>query len=216
MRSRSTRTLAVLASVGLLVGAFAAGPAEAAKKKKKKKPFSCAPAEPVAPQSAHAGADTAPEGEVTRITQAATEEAPVVIEYEHGPAMYVFGTAEPIQEDNAYFNLQVVSKKPGQALYILQEWGTGFTDLDLYLYDDTGTQVALSGAFNAAPESSSPIGDLSGPNGTGGSGFESISGFPATPCAPYTIESVAYMTQGEPVSLKLWLGPEGEYNAPAP
>ncbi|HJR45011.1 MAG TPA: hypothetical protein VJ927_05350 [Actinomycetota bacterium] len=214
MKSRSIRTLAVLASAGLLVGAFAVGPADAAKRKKKK-PFSCAPATPAAPASEHAGADAAPEAEVTPITEAATEEAPVVIEYEHGPAMYVFGTAQPIQEDNAYFNLQVVSNKPDQGLYILQEWGTDITDLDLYLYDDSGTQVAFSGAFNAAPQSDTPIGDLSGPAGTGGAGFESISGFPAVPCAPHTIESVAYMTHGEPVTLKAWLGPVGEYNAPA-
>lgn len=212
MRSRSIRMLAVLASTGLIVGAFAAAPAGAAKKKKK--PFSCAPAAPAAPASDHEGAAAAPEGEVLRITEAATEENPVVIDYEHGPAMYVFGTSQPVHEDNAYFNLQVISKKPGQGLYILQEWGSSVSDLDLYLYDSSGTQVAYSGAFNAVPESGTPIGDLSGPNGTGGTGFESISGYPAVPCAPHTIESVAYMTQGEPVSLKVWLGPVGEYNAP--
>lgn len=214
MRSRSTRTLAVIASIGLMVGAFAAGPAEAAKKKKKPKPFSCAPATPTAPESAHAGAEAAPEAEVTQITEAATEAAPVVLEYEHGPAMYVFGTAEPIQEDNAYFNVQVLSKKPDQGLYILQEWGTDVTDIDLYLYDNTGAQVALSGAFNAIGQNT-PIQDFSGPNGTGGPGYESISGYPATPCAVHTIESVAYMTHGEPVTLKMWLGPIGEFNAPA-
>ena len=210
MRSRSIRTLAVLASAGMIVGAFAAVPAEAAKKKK---PFACAPATPAPPASDHAGASDAPSGEVTTITEAATEEAPVVIEYDHGPALYVFGTSQPIQEDNAYFNLQVVSNKPDQGLYILQEWGTPVTDIDLYLYDDSGTQVAYSGAFNAAPEPT-PVQDFSGPNGTGGEGFESISGYPAVPCVAHTIESVAYMTQGEPVTLKVWLGPVGEYNAP--
>lgn len=212
MKSSRIRTVAVLASAGLLVGAFAVGPADAAKRKKK--PFSCAPATPTAPASDHAGADAAPEAPVTAITEAATEEKPVVIEYQHGPALYVFGTAQPIQEDNAYFNLQVVSKKPDQGLYILQEWGNDVTDLDLYLYDDSGNQVAYSGAFNAAPQNT-PVGDFSGPGDTGGVGFESISGYPAVPCVAHTIESVAYMTNGEPVTLKVWLGPVGEYNAPA-
>ena len=212
MKSRSVRTFAVLASAGLIMGAFAAGPADAAKKKKK--PFACAPATPAAPASDHAGAAEAPTAPVTAITEAATEEKPVVVEYEHGSALYVFGTTQPIQEDNAYFNVQVVSKKPDQGLYILQEWGTDVTDIDLYLYDNAGTQVAYSGAFNAAPENT-PLSDFSGPNGTGGHGFESISGFPATPCNVHTIESVAYMTQGEPVTLKMWLGPVGEYNVPA-
>jgi hypothetical protein len=211
MRTRTKRLFSLALTTALVAGAFALPAAEAAKKKKKK--FNCAPTTATAPQSGHAGAETAPESEVVRVTEAATAEAPVVIEYEHGPAMYIFGTAEPIQEDNAYFNFQVVSKKPGQGLYLLQEWGTAISDLDLYLYDETGTQVALSGAFNAAPENT-PAADFSGPNGTGGTGYESISGYPTLPCVPYTVESVAYATQGEPVTLKVWLGEIGEYNTP--
>src|SRR5688500_750099 len=68
MKIRTIRGIAVLASVGLLVGAFAVGPAEARKKKKKKKPVACAPYAP-----GENGADQ----KVTVITDAATADAPV-------------------------------------------------------------------------------------------------------------------------------------------
>ena len=38
-------------------------------------------------------------------------------------------------------------------------------------------------------------------------GYESIPGFPAAPCSPYTLESKGYATPGESVTLKAWLGP---------
>ncbi|MGH2820162.1 MAG: hypothetical protein ACRDJ5_05890, partial [Actinomycetota bacterium] len=67
MRSRILRTLALLATATLVVGAFAAGPAEAKKKKKKKV---CAE---------YVAGDYAGEAETTVVTEAATEEAPIEV-----------------------------------------------------------------------------------------------------------------------------------------
>jgi hypothetical protein len=197
MKSRSIRTFAVLASAGLIVGAFAAGPADAAKKKKKKVPFACAPVTATAPSAGHsANASEAEAAEVVNVTSAATEDAPIVIEYEHGPALSDAGA-----EDTKYFAFQVVSKTAGPGLYIKQEWDGVYSDIDMYMSDASGAEVAVSGAYNPAP-----IPGVTDAGGNGGQGFESIPGFPAAPCSPYTIESKAYATPGEAMTLSVWLG----------
>lgn len=203
MKSRSVRTLAVLASAGLLVGAFAVGPADAAKKKKK---FSCAPATAAAPSEGHSSnADEAAEAPVVNVTAAASEEKPLVTEFEHGPALSEAGA-----EDTKYFAYQVVSKTPGQGLYIKIEWPGTESDIDLYMYDEGGTEVARSAAYNPLP-----IPGVTDAGGNGGQGFESIPGFPADPCAPYTIESQAYATPGENMKISVWLGEAGDsYDRP--
>lgn len=199
MRARTMKTLSVLASVGLLAGAFAAGPADAAKKKKKK--FACPAATATAPTEGHsANSEEAAEAEVLNLTAAATEEEPLVIEYEHGQAI-----ADAGMEDTKYFAFQVVSKTPGAGVYILQEWPGTESDIDLYMYDETGAEVASSGAFNPAP-----IPMVFDSGGSGGMGYESISGYAADPCSPYVIESRAYLTPGEEMTLSLWLGEVAE------
>ena len=194
MKPRSVRTFAVLASAGLIVGAFAAGPADAAKKKKK--PFACAPATAAVPAEGNSSnAEEAAEAEVVNVTAAATEEKPLVIEYEHGAAL------DPVIEDTLYFAFQVVSKTPGAGLYLKMEWPGAESDMDMYMYDASGAEVASSGAFNPLP-----VPGVFDAGGNGGQGFESIPGFAATPCSPYTIESKAYATPGESMTLSVWLG----------
>ena len=203
MRStRSLRPLTAALTLALVAGAFVAGPAQAGKKKKK---FSCAPATAAAPTEGHSGnAEEAAEAEVVNVTSAHTEEKPLVIEYEHGPAL------DPVAEDTLYFAFQVVSKTPGAGVYIRQEWPGSMSDLDLYMYDSGGTEVAYSGAFNPIP-----VPGVTDSGGNGGPGFESIPGYPADPCSPYTLESKAYATMGEPTTLKIWLGEAGDsYNTP--
>ena len=204
MRSaRALRALTVALCVALVAGAFVAGPAQAGKKKKK---FSCAPATAAAPTEGHsANAEEAAEAEVVNVTAAHTEEAPLVIEYEHGPAL-----SDAMIEDTLYFAFQVVSKTPGFGVYIRQEWPGSMSDMDLYMYDSGGAEVSYSGAYNPAP-----IPGVTDSGGNGGQGYESIPGFPADPCSPYTLESKAYMTMGEPMTLKIWLGEAGDtYNTP--
>lgn len=188
MKSRSMRTLSVLASVGLIVGAFAAGPADAAKKKKKK--LSCAPAT--------SAIEAAAEAPLVRVTSKATEEKPIVVEFEHPESLVQEHEALPDTQDEQYVNIQVVSKAT-EGLYIKEEFEDRH-DIDLYLYDGAGEEVASSGAFNAAP-----VGPFSA-GGNGGENFESIPGFPADPCALYTAESAAYATPGTPVKMSIWVG----------
>ena len=202
MKAPSARAFALLAAAGLLAAAFVAPPAHAGKKKK----FACPPATAAAPAEGHSGnAEEASEAQVVNLTAAATEEKPLVIEYEHGPAI-----ADAGMEDTLYFAFQVVSKTPGAGVYIKQEWPGTESDMDLYMYDSAGTEVARSGAFNPAP-----IPMVFDAGGNGGQGFESIPGFPADPCSPYTIESKAYLTPGESMTLSLWVGEPGDsYDRP--
>ena len=203
MSKRSIRSLAVLASAALVLGAFVAGPADA-KKRKKKKPAGCAAPAYVEPQSPSASRTEAPAAEVVKITDAATEEAPVVIEFDHGPALWDTANQAPIVEDTKWFNIQVDSAAPSTGLYLLQEWAIpSLSDMDLYLWDGaTGAQAAVSGALNLAP---APV-MIPIVGETGGMGYESISGFLVGDCTGFSIESRAFMTPGEAMTLTIWLG----------
>ena len=138
------------------------------------------------------GVEDAAEAELVKITPKATEEKPVVIEYEHGPALY------PASTESLYFNIQ--SFGPSSGLYILQEFDN-HSDIDLYLYDGAGEEVASSGAFNPLP-----IPGVTDAGGNGGTGYESINGYPVSTCEGFTIESLAYATFGTPATLKIWFG----------
>lgn len=192
MKPRSIRTLALVATAGLLVGAFAAGPAEA--KKKKKKPFTCAPFT--------SGVEAAAETPVVLVTEAATEEKPVVVELEHPASLVQEHEALPDTQDEQYVNIQVVSKA-SQGLYIKEEFNSRH-DIDLYLYNSVAEEVDSSGGFNPAPVTVGPL-DLSS-GGRAGENYESIVGFPADSCGGYTAESVAFATSGTPIKFSIWLG----------
>ena len=201
MRShRTIRTIAVLASAAMVFGAFAAGPAEA-KKKKKKKPAACAPFVASEPATDSGQGAEAAEAKTVQVTTAATEEKPVVIEYEHGPALWETLTQTPIQEDTVFHNFQVVGTG---GLHLRMEWPGTESDIDMYLFDGSGTRVASSGAFNPVP-----VPGVFDAGGNGGQGFESIPGFASSNCQGFTVESRAFMTPGEPVTLKAWLGEVG-------
>ena len=177
-----------------------------AKKHKKKKPpvASCPAPVYVEPASPSASRTEAPAAEVVKVTDAATAEAPIVIEYDHGPALWDTANQAPIQEDTKWFNIQVDSAAPSTGLYLLQEWAIPSpSDMDLYLWDGpTGAQAAASGGLNLAPPPTTVpfIGE------TGGMGWESISGFLVGDCAGFSIESRAFMTAGEAMTLTIWLG----------
>ena len=196
--TKTVRTLAVLATASLVLGAFVAGPADA--KKRKKKP-SCPVAtytEPASPSVSRPEADA----EVITVTDAATAEAPIVIEYEHGAALWETATQMPIQEDTKWFNLQIDSAAPATGLYARLDWAVpSVSDIDLYLWDGaTGEQAAVSGATNAVPMNAPFVAE------TGAMGYESISGFAAVDCSNFLVESRAFLTAGEAMTLTLWLG----------
>jgi hypothetical protein len=177
---RTIRTLAVLASAGLVMGAFVAAPAEAKKKKKGCAPFT-------------AGVEGAVEEPTVQIPATATEEAPVTIEFEHGMA----GPSEAMLNEEKFFNIQIAG--PSSGLYVLLEFSERH-DLDLYLYDTAGEEVDSSGGFNAAPE-----GPFSA-DGRATTTSESLVGVPVSKCDGFTVRSNAYLTYGTPATLKFWYG----------
>ena len=197
--SKTVRTVAVVASAALLMGAFVVAPAEAGKRKKK--PPSCPTAtyaEPASPSASR------PEegAEVLKVTDKATAEAPIVVEYEHAAALWETLTQAPIQEDTLWFPIQVDSASPTKGLFVRLDWAVpSVSDIDLYLWDGvTGEQAEVSGATNAVPVNAPFVAE------TGAMGYESISGFAVGDCSNYLIESRAFMTAGEAMTLTLWLG----------
>ena len=206
MQIRTIRMFAVVASLSLIVGALGTGAAAAKKKpKKKKKPASMCPAYkpvPPGPDSESEQKDKVAKAKVLKVTEAATEAKPLTVELEHGMALWS-PTQDPIQEDTEFVGLQIQSKNPSAGLYIRQEWpAPSLSDLDVYLTDKTGEEVAASGSSNVLPM---PV-DAGGQD-TGAQGFESISGFAAAKCGDYVIESRPFNTAGENVTMKVWLGP---------
>ena len=197
--SRRIRALSVVAVLGLLVGAMVgSGPAEAAKRCKKFKP-----AEPASDSQNTAEAKKA---KVVKVTDKRTEKKPLVFEYSHGPAAWWLVDPEDgegqraIVEDTKWFNIQVDSKKKFVGLYVRQEWSpTPVSDMDLYIYDKTGSQAGSSGEFNQVPGTGLGSGD-------GGNGYEQVLGMGTTDCSGYTLESRAFTTPGESMKLKVWLG----------
>ena len=192
MRIRTVRSFAVLASVAMLVGAFAATPAEA-KKKKKKAPAACAA---YSPSERGAGQP------VATVTDAATAEAPVEVTVPTD-AGFGFsseegeGNADEIASSHAYANIQVDSAKPSVGLHVQIEFEPVF-DYDLHLRDAIGTSVEYSAGFGVVP------------SGTDHShtdvGVEALLGLPVPDCAGYTVDVVGATTGGGDVIVKAWLG----------
>lgn len=203
--SRFARVISVTAAVALVATAlFAGSPAQAKAKKK------CAKVKFAEPQSdsAESRAD-APKSKLLKITEKYTEEKPLVLEDPHGPAFWLLSDPSgetpqgqrAIVEDTNWFAIQVDPKGPNTGLYVRQEWTpTPVSDQDLYLWDKNGLQAGLSGDFNQA--SGTPIN-----SGTGGPGFEQISGLFVEDCSGFLVESRAFTSPGEPTQVvKVWLG----------
>jgi hypothetical protein len=199
MRLTARRSIAVMIATILASTALLALPADAKKKPRKK---GCPVFTPVEPVSNSEQTAEALEAEVVKVTDAATADTPVVLEYSHGPALWESATQTPIHEDTVFFNIQVETKQGAPGLHVLQEWAKRPpTDMDLYMYEG-GEQVALSGSFNLYPMPSAQVPG----HRTGGWGLESIPGFATYNCAGFTVESRAFRTPGEAMTLSLWLG----------
>ncbi|HJR45010.1 MAG TPA: hypothetical protein VJ927_05345 [Actinomycetota bacterium] len=194
MKSRSIRSLAVLASAGLLVGAFTAAPADAAKRKKKKPPACAAFVPP----------ETVGEAEVVKLTDAATEEAPVEVAASLGPGVGAGRDpgGEGAHVSHAFVPVQVDSAVSGAGIYGRVEF-TEIFDYDLYLDDAAGTNLMASGGFG--PIDDSQLGGDAN-NSETGLGFEAIYGITTEDCGGYVFDIVGATTPGGDVTLKLWLG----------
>jgi hypothetical protein len=201
MQARKTIKVAgVLTSAALVLAAFAAPPADAGKRKR------CRKYKPAVPITDAETRNQAPKAKVRKITDKYTKKKPLTISYNHGPAFWFIADPvdaegqRPLIEDTKWFNIQVDSKKRMVGVFIRQEWSkTPVSDMDLYVYDRFGSQAASSGDFNQVQ--GTPIN-----SGTGGQGFEQVSGLGAKDCTGFTLESRAFTTPGEAMKLKIWLG----------
>jgi hypothetical protein len=194
MKIRTTRTIAIVASAALLLGAFVAGPAEAKKKKKKKAaPAACAP---YAPGEKGAGQP------VTVVTDAATAEAPVTATVATSPGLGFSseageGNPDEIASSHAYTNVQVDSATPGTGLYVIIEFTPAF-DYDLHLRDAAGTSIEYSAGFGPVPSGTE--------HSHSNVGSESLEGLPVGDCQGFTVDVVGATTPGEDVTVKYYLG----------
>lgn len=189
MKSRRIfKTIAVLAMASLVVGAFAAVPAEAKRKKKK----GCATYQP------GSNGDGQP---ITIVTDAATAEKPAEVEVETGPGLGVGRdpAGEGAHVSHAYANLQVDSAAPSTFLYV-QIAFTAVWDYDVYLDTADGTELANSAGFGPVTSGSDYAhSEL---------GTETILAFPVNDCDGFTVDVVGATTPGEPVAVRYWVGPE--------
>lgn len=199
---RTIKSISVIASSALILGAFIAGPADAKKKKKKPPvPAACA---------AYTPGEQGAEAKTSVVTDAATAEAPVVVELEAGRGLgndlgappgdgHVYdGTTTVLQ------NIQVDSANPSAGLYAKIEFADRH-DYDLYLDYADGSTAASSGDSNTAPGhgSGSPEGGWEA-----GTDYESVIGIGTPDCSGYTARIVSFLTTGGTVTLSLWLGEE--------
>lgn len=192
--SRSIKSLSVVATSALILGAFVAGPADAKKKKKPKPPPPppvCAPYTP-----GEQGADA----ETTVVTPAATADAPVEVALHTEPGIGVGGNS--VTEtfiSHVFQNVQVDSEGP-TGLFVRLEMGAT-DDLDLYVNTADGEMVARAAGFNPEP---AVYNDTEG-GGHTEKGAEVIDGIPVGDCDGFTIDVAGATTAGGDATLKFWL-----------
>lgn len=187
MRSRRfVRVLTLLATASLLVGVFAAVPAEAKKKKK-----GCATYQP----------GTNGTGQPTTVvTDAATADKPASIEVEVGPGLGAGRDpeGEGMFVSHAYTNLMVDSKASSAPLNVQIAWPNAPEDFDVYLDTSDGTELANSAGFGPITSGSDYA--------SSGIGTETIVAFPANDCDGFTVDVVGATTPGATVTVNYWLG----------
>ena len=186
---RFIRTVAVLASAGMIVGAFAAAPAEA---KKKKKPKGCA---------AYVPGEAAAEAPITKVTNANTADAPATVEVEVGPGLGIGRDpeGEGAHVSHGFANLQVDSTVGSDLLNVRISWTNPLEDFDLYLDTADGTEIASSGGFFA-------VNPFPGEYSETGVGSEAVIGVPVSDCDGYTVDAVGATTPGATLTVEYWLG----------
>ncbi len=172
----------------------------------------CKPFRPSAvPETSEDGAP-ALDARVARVTDKATEEDPLVIEYEH-ELSYGVPLVITLDDDEEFFNFQVVSKRAAPGLHLRAEWDpVPHSDIDLYLHDRRGKQVTYSNAWNVPVLDN--VFDQVYYQGRGGLGYEYIEGYPVANCGGYTLMSETALSPGTSVTLTVWLGPQTDHSSP--
>ena len=188
---RLLRATAVIGSAALILGAFAAGPADA-KKKKMKKP-------PVAVCAAYTPAEDGAGAPISLVTDAATEAAPVTVAVAAERGVGVGGVAEQ-GIAHSYVNVQVDSAAPATALNIRLEM-PATEDYDLAVLNPDGSQAAAAQGFNPEPT-------VYNDNTNGGhteKGAEVIDALPTNDCQGYTLDISTAGGMGGELTVKYWL-----------
>lgn len=200
MNRRISRGLTLASAVGLVAATLVATPSLAAP---------CATYKPQEPMSDSENRAEARTAKVVPVSEKYTESKPLVIDYEHGPAFWFLQDPRDAEgqwgavEDTKWFNVQLDTKARDVGVYIRQQWEPNSPDdMDLFLYDKSGAQIASSGELNL-------LGDIA-PNavssGDGGPGYEQVLGLFGARCQGITIESRAFTSPGRPMQLVIWLG----------
>lgn len=191
MSGRKLFRIAAVGSSAIVLAGTLAAPAAA------RKP--CGKFKPSEPSSASGQTSEALEAKVVKVTDKATENKPITIEFHQDPGVWTLDGSEPVVDNSTFFNFQVVSKKGVALLNLRAEWRYPTTsDLDYYVFDRSGTEIASSTAFNPVPAVNPS---------TGGEGFEFIENMPAPRCDGFTLESRPWFSPtGEDVTLTVWLG----------
>ncbi|HWC14816.1 MAG TPA: hypothetical protein VG929_09495 [Actinomycetota bacterium] len=186
MGIKTLRSLAIVASAALVLGAFVA-PADAKKKKKVKK---CAP---------YTTPEWAGEAETTVVTDAATADAPIELKISTAPGV---GTSseEPHGGTGAssytYHNFVIDSAAPSASVSARVD-SVPTWDYDLWWRYPEGPPAASAAGFWVIP---------GGEGGETGIGYEQVNAVPAADCQGFTAEIVGAVTPGGEVTLKVWLG----------
>jgi hypothetical protein len=144
--------------------------------------------------------------ELVTVTDAATKDSPVVVEFEAGRGLAlapVLGVPFPDLTAHNYHNIQVDSANPETGLYVRLEFPQRH-DYDLYLQYPDGTEADHSGDASATPES--PVHSCGGTSCSSDATHEQISGIATPDCGGWTTDSVAYLTPGGKITMKVWLG----------
>lgn len=192
MHHHSLRHLSVAAALAIVAGAMAVPTSHAGTS-------SCRPK--VSPPTDLTESD-APEFEkapVLRVSDEATKDKPLTIEYSHGLGVVV---SDAPSQNSRFFKIGVVADgRAARFLNVRAEWPTPSpSNLDLYLY--RGKYLAGSGAFNN-PALDAVHNQIDPQDG--GMGYEWIKDYPAFPCQGFALESFANWTAGETVTLEVWL-----------
>lgn len=191
------------------------GKKKGCKKGKGSKKGACSgkPKPPAVPAcAAYVPGEEGAEAETSVVTDAATEEKPVVVELNAGPGA---GSLGPYDETTSIFqNVQVDTANADAGLYVKFEFAN-MHDYDLYLNYADGSTAANSGDFNAA--AGHDLGSGSPDEGwEAGTNYESVLGIRTPDCAGYTARMVSWLTNGGGVTLSMWLGDVvADPNAPA-
>lgn len=141
-------------------------------------------------------ADAAKE-KIIVVGDSATQEDPITVAYEHSVGLDLGASYDVIVADGRFFNLQIRSKKASPTLNMRSEWASPSPqDVELFLYDRSGSEVDSSASFNPFP----PLN-----NDDDGDGFEQITGIFTRNCDGFTVESQGGITVAVQATLNIWL-----------